>query len=67
MWVLSSATPPVTVMRLPSRRTSAPNAPSMRSVWSRVGTGSTTVVSPSAKSPAISTADFTCALATGSS
>jgi hypothetical protein len=38
----------------------------MRSVWSRVGAGSTTVVSPSAKSPASRIADLTCALATGS-
>ena len=46
--------------------TLAPASCSMRSVWSRVGAGSTTVVSPSAYSPASSTADFTCALATGS-
>ena len=39
----------------------------MRSVWSRVTAGSTTVVSPSAYSPASSTADFTWALATGMS
>ena len=38
----------------------------MISVWSRVATGSMTVVSPSAKRPAIRIADFTCALATGS-
>ena len=39
----------------------------MRSVWSRLGLGSPTVVSPSACSPASRTAVFTCALATGSS
>jgi hypothetical protein len=38
----------------------------MRSVWSRVGDGSTTVVAASASKPASSTHDFTCALATGS-
>ena len=48
--------------------TRAPAAASRCSVWSRVGTGSSTVVSPPrARSPASSTADFTCALATGSS
>ena len=39
---------------------------SMRSVWSRLGAGSTTVVEPSASIPAISTQDLTWALATGS-
>ena len=39
----------------------------MRSVWSRLGARSTTVVLPAASIPAISTHDFTCALATGSS
>ena len=38
----------------------------MRSVWSRLGAGSTTVVDPSASMPAISTQDLTWALATGS-
>ena len=38
---------------------------SMRSVWSRVGTGSITLVIPAVLSPASSTALFTCALATG--
>ena len=48
--------------------TRAPIAASMRSVWSRVTAGSTTVVGPSsAKSPARRIADFTWALATGSS
>ena len=37
-----------------------------RSVWSRLGPGSTTVVEPSASIPAISTHDLTWALATGS-
>ena len=38
----------------------------MRSEWSRVGSGSSTRVQPGAFSPASSTADFTCADATGS-
>ena len=42
-------------------------ASSISSVWSRVGVGSTTVVGPLALRPASRTADFTCALATGSS
>ena len=50
-----------------SRPTSAPAAASIRSVWSRLGTGSRTRVSPAASSPASSTQDFTWALATGSS
>ena len=37
----------------------------MRSVWSRVGAGSITRVVPAAYSPASSTQDLTCALATG--
>jgi hypothetical protein len=36
-------------------------------VWSRLGSGSTTVVGPDARSPANSTHDLTCAEATGSS
>ena len=39
----------------------APKAASMRSVWSRVGAGSMTVVVPGELSAASSTADFTCA------
>ena len=39
----------------------------MRSVWSRLGAGSRTVVLPSASIPAISRHDLTWALATGSS
>ena len=50
------------------RSTRTPAAASMRSVWSRVGVGSTTVVGPlSANRPASSTHDLTCAEATGSS
>ena len=49
------------------RTTVAPASASISSVWSRVGAGSSTVVFPSAFSPASRTADFTCALATGSS
>jgi hypothetical protein len=48
------------VMRTPASR-------SISSVWSRVGVGSRTVVFPCAPSAASRTADFTCALATGSS
>ena len=44
----------------------APKPLSMRSVWSRVGVGSITVVLPGVLRPAKSTADFTCAEATGS-
>ena len=46
-------------------RTSAPKCASMRSVWSRVASASITVVTPGALRPARSTADFTCAEATG--
>ena len=42
-----------------------PNAGSSRSVWSRLGAGSRTVVRPSACRPASRTAVFTCALGTG--
>ena len=38
-----------------------------RSVWSRLGAGSITVVEPDAFIPASSTQDLTCALATGNS
>jgi hypothetical protein len=48
-----------------SVRMVAPKPASMRSVWSRVGSRSITTVSPGAFSPASSTADFTCALGTG--
>ena len=40
---------------------------SSRSVWSRLGAGSLTLVEPAASIPAISTHDLTWALATGSS
>ena len=43
----------------------APKPASIRSVWSRVGTGSITRVMPGVLRPASSTALFTCALATG--
>ena len=49
------------------RRTRAPAAASISSVWSREGACSMTVVRPAAPRPASSTADFTWALATGSS
>ena len=49
-----------------SRAIGAPARGSIRSVWSRLGTGSITVVA-SVTSPASSTHDLTWALATGSS
>ena len=48
-------------------RRARPAAASIRSVWSRVGSGSTTVVAPVREEPGEQDADFTCALATGSS
>ena len=57
---------PVTVIRRPATRTSAPNSRSAISVWSRDRAGSVTDVAPSANRPANSTQVFTCALATGS-
>jgi hypothetical protein len=56
-----------TEIERPRRSTRTPAASSISSVWSRVGAGSTTVVLPRAPSPASRIADFTCALATGSS
>ena len=56
----------VTLIRSPSRAIRTPARASSRSVWSRLGSGSITVVVPSASSPAISTHDLTCAEATGS-
>ncbi len=50
--------------RSSTRVTGAPRAASMRSVWSRLGAGSTTSVVPPACSPASTSAVFTCALAT---
>ena len=61
----SSASARARLTSAPERRTATPAPASMRSVWSRLGAGSVTVVSPSADSPAISTQDFTWALATG--
>jgi len=62
--------PPETLIRPPplpsgSLTTSIPKARSMRSVWSRVASRSITSAPPSACRPASSTADFTCAEATG--
>ena len=48
-----------TEMRLPFVVSLAPAARSIRSVWSRVATLSTTVVRPSASRPASRTHDFT--------
>ncbi len=66
LWASSSSVHVTRTVR-PSRRTPTPAPASIRSVWSRLGTGSTTVVVPSAPRPANRTQDFTCALATGSS
>ena len=64
-----SSASPVIVMARPAgvsvQRSSAPKPASMRSLWSRVGTASITVVRPGAFNPASSKADFTCAEATG--
>ena len=69
VWGLSSASPTSWIVRVPSGATStdscAPKPFSMRSEWSRVGTGSITVVMPGVLSPASSTALFTWAEATG--
>ena len=61
---------PLSVMRRPcgpfgTTVTSAPKWRSMRSVWSRVASPSSTTVSPGAESPASSTADLSCADAAG--
>ncbi len=56
----------VTVTERPLRWTLAPALSSIRSVWSRLRSGSVTVLAPSAASAASSTHDFTWALATGS-
>ena len=57
-----------TLISLPTFVTRTPAARSIRSVWSRVASGSTTIVGPSsAKRPASRIADLTWALATGSS
>ena len=62
-----SSSVPATVTWRPLRCTVTPAAASIRSVWSRLGAGSDTVVAPSAARAASSTHDLTCALATGSS
>ena len=62
-----SGVPPVTLAESPSRSTVTPKPLSIRSVWSRLGIGSRTVVRPSACRPANRIAVFTCALATGKS
>ena len=56
----------VSSIRSPSRVIRQPERASRRSVWSRLGSGSITVVVPEASRPAISTHDLTCAEATGS-
>jgi hypothetical protein len=48
-----------------STPTSTPKARSIRSVWSRVASFSSTTVTPSARKPASMMADFTCAEASG--
>ena len=63
----SSSSCGCTVTVAPSRSTRAPACCSIRSVWSRVGAGSVTLVAPEASSPANSTHDLICADATGSS
>ena len=63
----SSSSTWATVMRPPSRSNGTRARLRKRSVWSRLGPGSVTVVDPEASIPAISTHDFTCALGTGSS
>ena len=55
----------VTIMSWPSRVTATPNFCNIRSVWSRVASGSVITVSPSACKPAKINALFTCADATG--
>ena len=67
-WIASSSSSSwqVTVTRSPSRLIPAPARASSRSVWSRLGSGSTTVVVPSASRPASSTQLLICAEATGS-
>jgi hypothetical protein len=50
----ASVSAPVTLIRSPSRTSPAPARASRRSVWSRLGSGSTIVVVPSASSPASS-------------
>ena len=63
----SSSSTWATVIRSPSRSNGTRARRSMRSVWSRLTEASATVVEPPANMPAISTQDFTWALAIGSS
>ena len=67
-WVPFSVCPPGRRMRQPApssvTSSSAPKARSIRSVWSRLFSGSTTTVSPSAFSPASRMADLIWAEAT---
>ena len=67
MSVALSVCPPRTETVGPFTSTLTPKAVSMRSVWSRVGAGSVTRVSPWAYKPASMSEDFTCALAIGMS
>ena len=59
-----SRRPGTTVTVSSSTRTSPPNADSIRSVWSRLRAGSTTVTGPEAERPASRIDDLTWALAT---
>ena len=62
----SSSSCGCTVSTSPSRSTRAPAWTSMRSVWSRLGAGSRTRVTPEASRPAKRMQDLICAEATGS-
>ena len=64
-WPNGTGRPGCTVTRPGPTDTSMPEAAISSSVWALVGLDSTTVVGPSAESPANSTHPFTCALATG--
>ena len=63
----SSSSCGCTVTVAPSRSTRAPAWRSIRSVWSRVGAGSVTLVAPDASRPANRTHDLTCPEAIGMS
>ena len=67
-WIASSSSSScwVSSIRSPSRVIRQPERARKRSVWSRLGSGSITVVVPEASRPAISTHDLICAEATGS-
>jgi len=65
----SSASPVIEMIRpsgTSSTLSAAPKPVSIRSLWSRVATGSITRVVPGVLRPASRIADFTCAEATGS-